>query len=139
MRHWILGLEEDGPEERLVAWLEAQPDPEEAVKAALRFYAFGEQAGDRAPADRAPLDNPLLRQAMAALRAAVADVEAAAGIPTTTARALVAPVAAAAAPLGAEPVAPVADAVVDDKIGKLLDFDQEREEADLPLDPENGP
>ncbi|MHB9144216.1 MAG: hypothetical protein ACYC5Y_02650 [Symbiobacteriia bacterium] len=127
MKHWLLGLEEEGPDAILADWLEAQPDPEEAVKTALRAFAFG--AGDENH-DPPPADHPLLQQALASLRAAVADVEAAAGMPAKAARQIAAPLVAAAT---TEPEPVLSDELVDGKIGKLLDFDQERENADLPL------
>lgn len=129
MKHWILGLEEEGSDAVLIEWLEAQPDPEEAVKTALRAFAFGTVSE---AADRAPLEHPLLQHALASLRAAVADVEAAAGMPAKAARQLDQPAAEVAA-AAAEPEPVMSDDQVDGKIGKLLDFDQEREDADLPL------
>lgn len=116
MKHWILGLDEEGADRDLVAWLEARPNPEEAVKTALRALAFPQ------PEDVPPR----VRLALAALRAVVADVEAAVGLTAE------AEVAAASEAVGgsaaAEPQSEgLPDDVVDSKIGKLLDFDEDRD------------
>lgn len=116
MKHWILGLDEDGDDRDLVAWLENQADPDEVVRGALRAFAFPTPA---------PI-SPRVRRALAALRAAVEDVEAATGWDGRQGMASGQAEAAAAREAAPEPD-PLPDDVVDSKIGKLLDFENDRE------------
>ncbi|MGE5591464.1 MAG: hypothetical protein ACM3ZA_12745 [Bacillota bacterium] len=116
MKHWILGLDEDGDDRDLVVWLENQADPDEIVREALRAFAFPKPT---------PV-SPRVRRALAALRSAVEDVEAAAGWDGGQAAASVQAETAAAREAAPEPE-PLPDDVVDSKIGKLLDFQDDRE------------
>ena len=116
MKHWILGLDEEGADRLLVEWLESQPDPDETVKMALRAFAFPQPKS-------VP---PRVRRALAALRSAVADAEAAVGL-TAEAEAAAAMEGDGALADADKPPAGLSDDVVDSKIGKLLDFDDDRD------------
>ena len=119
MKHWILGLDEDGDDRDLVAWLEKQADPDEIVREALRVFAFPKPT---------PV-SPRVRRALAALRSAVEDVESAVGLEEDPALLSAETEVLAARQAEPEPD-PLPDDVVDSKIGKLLDFEEDRE-ADL--------
>lgn len=119
MKHWILGLDEDGDDRDLVAWLEKQADPDEIVREALRVFAFPKPT---------PV-SPRVRRALAALRSVVEDVESAVGLEEDPALLSAETEVLAARQAEPEPD-PLPDDVVDSKIGKLLDFEEDRE-ADL--------
>ncbi|GEM_PF-7022543 len=119
MKHWILGLDEDGDDRDLVAWLEKQADPDEIVREALRAFAFPKPT---------PV-SPRVRRALAALRSVVEDVESAVGLDEDPALLSAETEVSAARQAEPEPD-PLPDDVVDSKIGKLLDFEEDRE-ADL--------
>lgn len=117
MKHWILGLDEAGADRLLVEWLESQPDPDETVKMALRAFAFPQL-------NSVP---PRVQRALAALRSAVADVEAAVGLTAEAEAAAAAEEGDGALADADKPPAGLSDDVVDSKIGKLLDFDDDRD------------
>ncbi len=119
MKHWILGLDEDGDDRDLVAWLEKQADPDEIVREALRVFAFPKPT---------PV-SPRVRRALAALRSVVENVESAVGLEEDPALLSAETEVLAARQAEPEPD-PLPDDVVDSKIGKLLDFEEDRE-ADL--------